>query len=104
MPLRFVRLVQFTRLVKAEGRLREFNFKKERSPDEERFSVNVCNERGDRILFNMQKKDTGWRIQAGEIPKWILQHENSLHEVIEEELRNPQGGNGFIDRSPGSAF
>lgn len=103
MPIRFVRLVQFTRLVKAEGRLREFNFKKERSGDEEKFSVNVCNERGDRILFNMQKKDTGWRIQPGEIPKWILQHESSLHEVIEEELRNPQTIPGFIDHSRGTA-
>lgn len=102
MPIRFVRLVQFTRLVKAEGRLREFNFKKERSPDEEKFSVNVCNERGDRILFHMQKKDTGWRIQAGELPKWILQHENSLHEVIEEELRNPQPVTGFSDHSAGT--
>lgn len=80
-------MVQFTRLVKAEGRLREFNFRKVKSPEEE-FSVNVCTERGDRIIFGMQKKDTGWQIQPGEIPVWILQNENSLNDAIEDELKN----------------
>jgi hypothetical protein len=81
-------MVQFTRLVKMEGRLREFNFRKMRTPDEEQFSVNVCNERGDRILFNMEKKDNGWRIQSTELPKWILQNEGRLNEAIEDELKN----------------
>lgn len=80
-------MVQFTRLVKAEGRLREFNFRKVKSPEEE-FSVNVCTERGDRIIFGMQKKDTRWQIQPGEIPGWILQNENSLNDAIEDELKN----------------
>ena len=80
-------MVQFTRLVKAEGRLREFNFRKVKSPEEE-FSVNVCTERGERIIFGMQKKDTGWQIQPGEIPGWILQNENSLNDAIEDELKN----------------
>ena len=92
MPIRFVRMVQFTRLVKAEGRLREFNFRKVKSP-EEAFSVNVCNQRGDRIIFGMQKKENGWRIQPGEIPGWILQNENNLNEVIEDELKNWQRPN-----------
>ena len=86
--IQFVKMIQFTRLVKAEGRLREFNFRKMRNPDEEQFSVNVCNERGDRILFNMQKKDNGWRIQSTELPKWILQNESRLNEAIEDELLN----------------
>jgi hypothetical protein len=81
-------MVQFTRLVKMVGRLREFNFRKMRTPDEEQFSVNVCNERGDRILFNMEKKDNGWRIQSTELPKWILQNEGRLNEAIEDELKN----------------
>jgi hypothetical protein len=82
-------MIQFTRLVKAEGRLREFNFRKLRGEDEGLFSVNVCNERGDRILFNMEKKDNNWRIQATELPKWIIQNEKLLDEVIEDELKNP---------------
>lgn len=85
----FVKLVQFTKLVKAEGRLREFNFRKMRNPSEEEFSVNVCNDRGDRILFNMHKKDNTWRILQTELPPWILQNEKQLDEVIENELTNP---------------
>ena len=87
MPIRFVRMVQFTRLVKVEGRLREFNFRKLKSPEEESFNVNVSNERGDRFFFNMQKKDNSWRIEPGELPKWILQNETNLNEAIEDELR-----------------
>jgi len=87
MPIRFVRMVQFTRLIKVEGRLREFNFRKLKSPEEEMFNVNVCNERGDRFFFNMQKKETTWRIESGEFPNWVLQHETNLNEAIEDELR-----------------
>ncbi|HEV7781670.1 MAG TPA: hypothetical protein VGO58_10420 [Chitinophagaceae bacterium] len=89
--MQFVKMIQFTRLVKAEGRLREFNFRKLRGLEEDLFSVNVCNERGDRILFNMQKKDNAWRIQSTELPKWIVQNEKALDEVIEDELKNPAG-------------
>ena len=88
MNMQFVRMIQFTRLIKAEGRLREFNFRKLRTPDEEAFSVNVCTERGDRIFFNMQKKETNWRIVPNELPPWVMQTEKSLNEVIEDELKN----------------
>lgn len=88
MYTHFVKMIQFTRLVKAEGRLREFNFRKLKGVPEELFSVNVVNDRGDRILFNMQKKDNGWRIQSTELPKWIVQNEKALDEVIEDELKN----------------
>ena len=86
--MHFEKMVQFTRLVKAEGRFREFNFRKLRSPEEELFSVNVCNERGDRIMFSMQKQENDWRIIPGELPKWIVQNEISLNAAIEDELRN----------------
>ena len=85
----FVKMIQFTTLVKAEDRLREFNFRKIKGTDEEMFSVNVCTERGDRIIFNMQKKDNTWKIVPGQVPQWILQTENKLSEAIEEEIRNP---------------
>ena len=89
MQMLFVKMIQFTTLVKAEDRLREFNFRKIKGTDEEMFSVNVCTERGDRIIFNMQKKDNTWKIVPGQVPQWILQTENKLNEVIEEEIRNP---------------
>lgn len=84
----FVRMVQFTSLVKAEGRLREFNFRKLVRPDGDIFNVNVCNERGDRIFFSMQKKENDWKIIPDKLPSWIVQSEKSLNEAIETELRN----------------
>jgi hypothetical protein len=85
--MEFVRMIQFTRLVKADGRLREFNFRKLKSPEKELFVVNVCNEQGDRIHFSMQKEEENWRILPGQLPSWILQNENMLDEGIKEELR-----------------
>lgn len=97
MHLQFVRMIQFTRLVKAEGRLREFNFRKVKTPEEELFSVNVCNERGDRINFSMQKQEDAWRIIPGQLPQWILQNENYLDEGIKDELRKWQPHQPFND-------
>ena len=88
MPLQFVKMIQFTLLVKADGRRREFNFRKIKGPDEELFNVNVCNDRGDRIIFSMQKKEDAWRIIPDQLPQWILQTENNLDEGIKKELIN----------------
>jgi hypothetical protein len=86
--MQFVKMVQFTRLVKAEGQLREFNFRKLRTSDDPQFTVNVCTERGDRVIFNMLKKDNDWKILEQDIPKWILLSENSISAVIEDELNS----------------
>jgi hypothetical protein len=93
-------MVQFTRLLKAEGRLREFNFRKVKSPDEEYFHVNVCNERGERICFSMQKNETDWRIIPDKLPEWISQNEMNLNEAIEEELQKEYTSLQSIYRSP----
>jgi hypothetical protein len=86
MHLNFVKVVQFTRLLKAGDRQREFNFKKLKNLNPEIFTVNVCDERGDRIFFNMEKKDNDWKIVPGRLPQWIVQNETGLNQLIEEEL------------------
>ncbi len=86
MQIQFTKMIQFTRLLKAGGLVREFNFRKLTGPEERLFTVNVCDERGNRILFNMQKKDNDWKIVPDILPAWIIQSENGLHTLIEEEL------------------
>ena len=86
--MHFNKMVQFSLLVKAGDRLREFNFKKMRHPDEELFAVNVCDERGERIFFNMQKKEANWKIVPASLPGWVSQYENNLQQAIEKELVN----------------
>lgn len=79
-------MVQFSLLVKAGDRLREFNFRKLKNPDEEQFSVNVCDERGDRILFGLRKVEGSWRISSDSLPRWITQSENRISEAVDREL------------------
>ncbi len=88
MQLQFIRNIQFTRLVKAEGRLREFNFRKFRGEGNEwMFSIDVADDRGNRIIFRMRKEDGGWKLVPGKWPAWIISNENTFNELIEEELK-----------------
>jgi hypothetical protein len=85
--MHFVKLIQFTRLVKIGGRLREFNFRKLNSKDKESYNVNVCNERGDRFFFIMQKNENNWSIEP-DAPGWVRQNENDIGAAIEEEMNS----------------
>lgn len=89
MAIEFVRSVQFTKLLKAGNRLREFNFRKLGGAREGEFSVDTVDERGNRIMFTMKKQDEGWRLKDEDLPlpAWIAPSEKMLDEVIEEELR-----------------
>ncbi len=86
--MKFNKLVQFSLLVKTDNRLREFNFRKLRTTGDELLAVNVCNERGDRIFFSMQKKENDWKIVPDHVPEWIGKNELTLRKAIEEELKN----------------
>ena len=59
-----------------------------KGPQEELFSVDVSDDRGNRIMFQMQKDGNIWKITDQQVHKWILDNEDKLNEVIEEELRN----------------
>jgi hypothetical protein len=75
-------------VLKAEGRMREFNFRKPNGREQALTTVDVSDDRGHRIIFNMQKEDNNWKILPQALPAWISQLENKLSELIEEELKN----------------
>ena len=80
--------IQFTRLFKVEGYLKEFNFRKSNATHQGRFSVDTIDDRGNRIVFWMEKNEAGWRIVPNALlPQWILEQENNLDESILEEMR-----------------
>lgn len=85
MKLLYVRNVQFTRLVKINGQLKEINFRKSNITDEGIFTVDVIDDRSNRIIFSMQKDDQ-WKIITENLPVWIVNEENNLNEIIKEEL------------------
>jgi hypothetical protein len=85
----FTKMIHFTRLIKAGGRLREFNLRKLNRPDAEVFSVDTVDDRGNRIIFRIQKQDNGsWVIVPQDQPlfSWIHEIEPLLQQQIEEEM------------------
>jgi len=87
MKLKFEKNIQFTRTIKADNRLREFNFRKLGGLQEGVFTIDVVDDRGNRIMFKMQKADNAWKIVNQPLPEWILKSEKIFHELIEEELQ-----------------
>lgn len=87
MHFQFVKNIQFTKLVKAEGRLREFNFRKLNGIQENLFTVDVSDDRGNRILFRMQKEEAAWKIIPQQLPDWVWKSEPVCSNLIEEELK-----------------
>jgi hypothetical protein len=88
MIIQFNRNIQFTKLIKAEGHLREFNFRKVNGILEELFTVDVSDDRGNRIMFKMRKEGTEWLIVTDQpVPDWVRNYSVRYNEAIEEELR-----------------
>ena len=88
MLVQFNRNIQFTKLIKAEGHLREFNFRKVNGLVEELFTVDVSDDRGNRIMFKMRKEGNEWFITTDNpIPDWVKTYSNRYKEAIEEELK-----------------
>ena len=89
MQILFTKVVHFTRLIKAGGRLREFNLRKLRQLDKDVFSVDTVDDRGNRIIFRMDTEGAGnWTIVPGDtpLPAWVPEIEGKLREAIEEAL------------------
>jgi len=88
MIVQFNRNIQFTKLIKAEGHLREFNFRKVNGLHEELFTVDVSDDRGNRIMFKMRKDGNEWFIATDQpIPEWVKNYIPRYNEAIEEELK-----------------
>ena len=88
MELKFVRNIQFTRLIKCDGQLKEFNFRKPNGKQEGLFTVDVIDANAKRIIFNMEMIDNVWKITTDKLPVWVLESENAFHEIIEEEFKS----------------
>ena len=88
MELKYVKNIQFTRLIKCDGQLKEFNFRKPNGKQEGLFTVDVIDAKVTRIIFNMEMKDGSWKIITETLPEWIMESETVFHEMIEEEFKS----------------
>ncbi len=90
MIIQFNRNIQFSKLIKSEGRLREFNFRRVNGLLIELFTVDVSDDRGNRIMFKMHKEGNEWIIDSDQsVPDWIKSLGQKFDEAIEEELKIP---------------
>ena len=88
MELKYVKNIQFTRLIKCDGQLKEFNFRKPNGKLEGPFTVDGIDAKANRIIFNMEMKDSTWKITTEtSLPAWITESETAFHEMIEEEFK-----------------
>ena len=79
----------FTRLIKAAERLREFNFRKLPSTGNELYHVDVSDDRGNRLIFKMQKEGGNqWKIIDDVLPAWVYETESRLNEALEDQLQS----------------
>lgn len=78
----------FSKLIKAGDRLREFNFRLASINDNNRYTVDVPDDKGNRVLFSMYRNADGeWKIAAQLMPMWIHNAEIDLANAIEENMK-----------------
>ncbi len=76
--------IQFTQLIKAGGRLREFNFRKSQGLRDPMFTIDVASESGGRhyILFRQRKEK--WTLENKELISWVEEILPQLEDIIQE--------------------
>jgi hypothetical protein len=79
--------LHFTRLIKAKDKLREFNFRRLPSSGGTLFHVDVSDDRGNRLIFKIQKESAGsWKILDDILPTWIYETEDKIADAIEDQI------------------
>ena len=75
--------ISFSKVIKLGDRLREFNFRK--IPGSDNYSINVSDDKGQRILFNLLKtSESNWVIEGQNLPLWLQFSESILGGAIDE--------------------
>ena len=82
----FLKNIQFTHLIKIDGHLKEFNFRKPNGNTDTMFTIDTIDPKNNRIIFNMQLAGNSWKLFQQGLPTWIMENESRLHEVIQLEL------------------
>lgn len=77
----------FSKVIKAGDKLREFNFRQTNINDNSRYTVDVPDDKGNRITFSIYKNADGeWKVAAQLMPMWVHNAEPDLAFAIEENI------------------
>ncbi|HEX2609192.1 MAG TPA: hypothetical protein VHK91_17545 [Flavisolibacter sp.] len=78
----------FSKVIKAGERQREFNFRQLTAGSEIKYHVDVPDDKGNRIIFQMYKDVEGrWKTSAQVLPLWIHNAETVLSEAIMQQMQ-----------------
>jgi hypothetical protein len=79
--------IYFSKVIKAGERQREFNFRQHSHTTTDSYSIDVPDDKGQRIAFRMDKDVDGiWKTAEQELPIWIQGVATELNEAILENL------------------
>jgi hypothetical protein len=76
--------VQFTKLIKAGGRLREFNFRKSQGTAGAIFNVDVPDERDNRYYIVFKQMANEWTLEKTNLPSWLVDTLPQIELAIKE--------------------
>jgi hypothetical protein len=76
--------IAFTILIKIEGRLKEFNFRKRTAS---LYDGNTNDEYSIRYYFQLKKEDGNqeWKISGQSLPAWITTNESTISEALDKQ-------------------
>jgi hypothetical protein len=78
--------IYFTKIIKLENRLREFNFRKLPNTANN-YHVDVTDDRGNRFMFHMfPDAEQSWHFSTTELPQFVHYAQNILGQLIENEM------------------
>ena len=81
----------FSKVIKAGERQREFNFRQLSGGGDMKYHVDVPDDKGNRIIFQMHQDQEGkWKTSALSLPLWIHSAEDVLGNVITEQIQEQQ--------------
>lgn len=76
--------IAFTIVIKINGRLKEFNFRKRNNS---LYDGNTNDEYSIRYYFQLQKEDIGgWQLSGQSLPPWIINNHQVVVEALESKI------------------
>jgi hypothetical protein len=82
----FRKNIQFTKLIKVNGRAREFNFRKKQLSGEAIYDIDVSDERGERHYISLRQQNGSWAIEGNNVPAWL----QNVYTDIVKEIDDPE--------------
>ena len=81
IPMQTFKHIQFSRLIKINGRLHEFNF---RQRTDGYYDADTSDDRGNRIQFRLIQQEGEWIIEGKDIPAWITGNNKIIAESLNQ--------------------